>query len=73
MSEPVCLLVSDDLARYGFPAGHPFGTDRQDAFLGKARRKGLDMKVLVLRSRAASRDEIERFHTVDYVNRVILK
>jgi acetoin utilization protein AcuC len=73
MSEQVCLLVSDDLGRYGFPAGHPFGTDRQDAFLGKARRKGLDMKVLVLRSRAASRDEIERFHTVDYVNRVIVK
>jgi acetoin utilization protein AcuC len=73
MREQVCLLVSDDLGRYGFPSGHPFGTDRQDAFLGKARRKGLDMKVLVLRSRAASRDEIERFHTIDYVNRVILK
>ncbi len=73
MSEHVCLLISDDLARYGFPSGHPFGTDRQDAFLGKARRRGLDTKVHVLGSRAATRDEIERFHTADYVNRVMVK
>jgi acetoin utilization protein AcuC len=73
MTDKVCLLVSDDLAQYGFPAGHPFGTDRQAAFLGTARARGLDTKVQVLGSRAATRGELERFHTVDYVNRVMVK
>lgn len=73
MSDKVCLLVSDDLASYGFPSGHPFGTDRQGAFLAQAQRRGLDTKARILTSRAATRGEIERFHTVDYVNRVIVK
>lgn len=73
MSDKVCLLVSDDLASYGFPSGHPFGTDRQGAFLGHAQSRGLDAKVRILTSRAATRGEIERFHTIDYVNRVIVK
>ena len=73
MSDKVCLVVSDDLAQYGFPSGHPFGTDRQGAFLDAARSRGLDAKVGIQRSREATRDELERFHTVDYVNRVIVK
>jgi acetoin utilization protein AcuC len=73
MSAGVCLLVSDDLAQYGFPSGHPFGTDRQGAFLDTARSRGLDAKARILESRAATRDELERFHTVDYVNRVVVK
>lgn len=73
MSDKVCLVVSDDLAKYGFPAGHPFGTYRQDAFLGKARKRGLDAKARIVGSRAATRTELERFHTADYVNRVIVK
>jgi acetoin utilization protein AcuC len=73
MSDKVCLVVSDDLAQYGFPSGHPFGTDRQGAFLDAARSRGLDAKVGIQGSREATRDELERFHTVDYVNRVIVK
>ena len=73
MTDKVCLMVSNDLASYGFPSGHPFGTDRQDAFLGRARSHGLDTKVRILGSREATRGELERFHTVDYVNRVIVK
>ena len=73
MSHKVCLVVSDDLAKYGFPAGHPFGTDRQGAFLSEARERRLDARVHVMVSRQATRAEIERFHTADYVNRVMVK
>jgi acetoin utilization protein AcuC len=73
MSGNVCLVVSDELANYGFPAGHPFGTDRQGAFLGRARSRGLDAKAEIVGSREATRAEIERFHTPDYVNRVVVK
>ena len=73
MSHKVCLFVSDDLAKYGFPAGHPFGTDRQAAFLTEARTQELDAKAHVMGSRLATRAEIERFHTRDYVDRVIVK
>jgi len=73
MSEKVCLVVSEDLASYGFGDGHPFGTDRQSAFLSKTRSRGLDAKAHVVGSRQATRGELERFHTVDYVNRVIVK
>ena len=73
MSHQVCLYVSADLGKYGFPAGHPFGRDRQDAFLDAARARGLETKVHAMGSRQATRGEIERFHTVDYVDRVMVK
>ncbi len=73
MSHKVCLVVSDDLARYGFPGGHPFGADRQAAFLSEARSRQLDARAEVIGSRPATRAEIERFHTSDYVDRVLVK
>ena len=32
MKNEVKLYVGDSLGKYGFPHGHPFGPDRQDAF-----------------------------------------
>ena len=32
MTREVQLYIGDALGRYGFPDGHPFGPDRQDAF-----------------------------------------
>jgi acetoin utilization protein AcuC len=62
-----CLYVDDGLGRYGFPEGHPLGTDRQGAFLREAGSQALIEKVDVRGGRAADREEIERFHARDYV------
>jgi acetoin utilization protein AcuC len=66
----VCLFADEGLARYGFPEGHPFGIDRQDAFLREAKEQGLLDKVQLKCGRAADRDAIERFHQPGYVDLV---
>jgi len=67
----VFLYVSDDLGAYGFPDEHPFGPDRQAAFWREAQKHGLDKKAVINLSRPATREEIERFHTPEHVERVI--
>ncbi len=66
----VNLYVDDALAAYGFPEGHPFGTDRQGAFLRAARSQGLVTQATVRGARAATREELARFHSDAYVERV---
>ena len=65
-----CLFADEGLARYGFPGGHPFGTDRQDAFLREAEERGLVDKVWLKKGQGAGREVLERFHQSDYVERV---
>jgi acetoin utilization protein AcuC len=71
VKDSVTLYVSPALGRYGFPDGHPFGTDRQDAFWSEAVKQGLDRKVEVCSSALAQPAETERFHSRDYVQRVV--
>lgn len=63
MSDGLLVYVGDELARYGFPAGHPLGVDRQAAFWAEAQRQGLHRRVAVQPPRLASRSELARFHT----------
>ena len=70
MAAEVLLYVGEALGKYGFPDGHPFGTDRQDAFFKETIKQGLAKQAQLAVSRAASRDEIERFHTANYVGRI---
>jgi acetoin utilization protein AcuC len=65
--QSVALYVGEALAHYGFPHGHPFGPDRQDAFWIEARERGLDRKAAVREPVAASRAELERFCEPRYV------
>jgi acetoin utilization protein AcuC len=65
-----CLYVGEALARYGFPAGHPLGVDRQGAFLRAANDRKLVERAELGAPRAASREEIQRFHTRRYVDKV---
>jgi acetoin utilization protein AcuC len=67
----VCLYADGALARYGFPDGHPLGVDRQGAFLEEVRRNGLAAKVRTCESHLATREEITRFHSQDYVHKVM--
>jgi acetoin utilization protein AcuC len=60
-------------ARYGFGDGHPFGYDRFDAFWQQAVKLGVDKKSLTIAARAASRQELEAFHTCSYLDFVIAR
>ena len=66
-----CVYVGDDLARYGFGEGHPFGPDRLGAFWQQACAAGLDQRVQQCTPVSAERAVLERFHTAAYVDRVI--
>lgn len=62
------LVIADEpLGRYGFPDGHPFGTDRMAAFQGEFRARGLATRCISGASRAASDPELLLFHTPRYV------
>ena len=71
MVHKVCLYAGEALGRYGFGDGHPFSPLRQGAFLRGLEGAGLDSKVSLREPVTASREEIERFHTADYVDRVV--
>ena len=70
MTDKVQLYVGDALGRYGFPDGHPFGPDRQDAFWKEAEKQGLPGRVELREPRVATAAEIERFHEPEHVERV---
>lgn len=67
----VWVTVGEAIARYGFPNQHPFGPHRHGAFWHEAQRRGLDQLVTVRPPVAADRAALERFHTPDYVDRVM--
>jgi len=66
----VAVYIGEELARYGFGEGHPFGYDRLGAFEKRYRELGLDQRVMELPPSSATQAEIERFHTHEYVERV---
>lgn len=71
--QPVCVYLGEKLAAYGFGHGHPFGPDRLDAFWRRALADGIDQHVRQCSPVAAVREAIERFHTPEYVRRVIAR
>jgi acetoin utilization protein AcuC len=71
--QPVVLVAGDGLARYGFGDGHPFGPDRQEAFLREMRRSPAYAELRLVEPRIAERPELESFHRADYVDLVIRK
>jgi acetoin utilization protein AcuC len=64
------VVAGERVARYGFGDGHPFGPDRHAAFMGEFAARGLDDRVSVVETRAATREELESFHTSQYVDLV---
>ncbi len=67
----VALVAADALGRYGFPDGHPFGPDRQEAFLRELKQSTAYGSLQVLTPRVAEREEIEYFHDRAYVDLVV--
>jgi acetoin utilization protein AcuC len=70
MAAEVLLYVGEALAGYRFPDGHPFSIDRQRAFWDEAQRLGLHRRVEVRAPRVATREELQRFHTREHIERV---
>lgn len=64
---PVAVYAGAATARYGFSGGHPFGPDRQDAFLRALRAQRLDEHVLLLDSPPARASDLLLFHDPYYV------
>jgi acetoin utilization protein AcuC len=69
----VLVIADDSLGRYGFPDGHPFGPDRQAAFLREFRERGLHRRCSSAASRECTTAELLSFHTQRYVDFVRLK
>lgn len=61
------LYADKSLGAYGFGDGHPLGVDRQGAFLRAAEARGLLARTRAGHARLATRAELERFHTAEYV------
>jgi acetoin utilization protein AcuC len=61
------VVIGEQLARYGFGDGHPFGADRHGAFVRELEAQGLDRRVRLLEPRAASHEELLAFHTPAYL------
>jgi acetoin utilization protein AcuC len=68
---PVLLVASDTLSRYGFGDGHPFGTDRHEAFMRELRRSPAYVELRIVEPRFAERTELETFHHGAFVDFVI--
>ena len=71
MPTAVCVTIGEQLARYGFGEGHPFGPDRLAAFWTEVQAQGLDRQLIQCPPGSAGRELLERFHTPEYVERVI--
>ena len=64
------VTVGDEIARYGFPDGHPFGPHRMGVFWEEAKRLGLDAQVEICQPVSATQEELARFHSPAYISRV---
>jgi acetoin utilization protein AcuC len=67
----VLLVAGEAIARYGFPGGHPFGTDRHEVFMTELKHAGLEAQLVHADPRVATRAELELFHQADYIDLLI--
>jgi acetoin utilization protein AcuC len=70
MSNRVCVYYGDELRKYGFGEGHPFGPDRIDAFWTEFVARGFDGKVDIGLPVSCTRNELLLFHTPDYIDKL---
>ena len=64
------VYFGDALGRYGFGEGHPFGPDRISAFWRETLKQGLDKRVDVAVPAQCDENDLLRFHTPEYVEKV---
>lgn len=64
------VYAGAELARYGFPGGHPFSTHRFGAFYEEFLRRDLAKRVQVMNPAKGDRELLQSFHTEAYINLV---
>ena len=64
------LYYGEELGRYSFGGGHPFGPDRLDAFWRETCDRGVDSRVDIGPPATCTEEDLLRFHTGEYVARV---
>lgn len=67
----VCVYHGEELAKYSFGSDHPFGPKRHDAFINEFRRQRLHEQVTQCEPHECTQQQLEWFHTRDYVNKVM--
>ncbi|MBF0357622.1 MAG: acetoin utilization protein AcuC [Magnetococcales bacterium] len=70
MSIVPSVTIGEEIGRYGFGGGHPFGPHRMMDFWQEAKKQGLDSQVNILNPVKATSEEIARFHTPEYIELV---
>ena len=66
-----CVYLGDKLADYSFGDNHPFGPQRHHVFKQAFYQQSLNQKVDILSPVKTNRQVLERFHTTDYINKII--
>jgi acetoin utilization protein AcuC len=64
-------VLGEQLARYGFGDGHPFGPDRHGAFVREFEQRGLGAHAVLLEPRDGTEAEVLLFHTPEYLRFVM--
>ncbi|MDQ6958646.1 MAG: acetoin utilization protein AcuC [Mariprofundaceae bacterium] len=66
----MCLYCGEVLGRYAFGPDHPFGPLRLPTFMAEAGERGLLDRVCMCSPVQASKEDIARFHSKEYIERV---
>jgi len=69
-SRATALVHGEQIARYGFGEGHPFGPDRHGVFMRELAAQGLQDSVESLAPREATMEELHWFHTAAFIGLV---
>jgi acetoin utilization protein AcuC len=64
------LVHGEQIARYGFGEGHPFGPDRHDVFMRELAAQGLREAVVSMTPREATLEELHWFHSAAFISLV---
>ena len=67
-----CVFIGDELAKYGFPDGHPFSQQRHEAYYSALKSSGLINQCCIQPPTEASIDQLLLFHSQDYISKVQL-
>lgn len=70
MTSGLCIYLGEELARYGFGEGHPFGVQRYNRFVDELERRELLQKLNISKPVIATEEQLGLFHTPEYIGLV---
>ena len=70
MAAGLCVYLGEELGRYGFGDGHPFGVQRYNRFVDELERRELFQKLNISQPVMATEEQLALFHAAEYISRV---